>query len=144
MPERRAEEPRIARILETPLYVDDVERSASFYERTLGLERLATGDRLIPMDAGGGSVLLLFRRGATDEASTFEGGSIPPHDGSGRSHFAFAVAVDDLAAWRARLKAEDVVIESEVRWDRGGMSLYFRDPDGHSVELASPGVWSIY
>jgi catechol 2,3-dioxygenase-like lactoylglutathione lyase family enzyme len=144
MPERGAEGPRIARILETPLYVDDVERSASFYERTLGLRRMATGDRLIPMDAGGGSVLLIFRRGATDSASTFEGGSIPPHDGSGRSHFAFAVAAEDLDAWRARLAAEDVAIESEVRWDRGGTSLYFRDPDGHSVELASPGVWPTY
>jgi catechol 2,3-dioxygenase-like lactoylglutathione lyase family enzyme len=89
-------------------------------------------------------VLLIFRRGATDTASTFEGGSIPPHDGSGRSHFAFAVAAEDLDAWRARLDAEDIAIESEVLWDRGGRSLYFRDPDGHSVELASPGVWPIY
>lgn len=144
MHERSAETPRIARIIETPLYVDDVERSASFYERTLGLERMATGDRLIPMDAGGGSVLLIFRRGVTDQTSSFEGGSIPPHDGSGRCHFAFAVATEDLDAWRSRLDAEDVAIESEVRWDRGGTSLYFRDPDGHSVELASPGVWPIY
>ena len=144
MGEPWAKAPRVARILETPLYVDDVERAASFYERTLGLRRMATGERLIPMDAGTGSVLLLFRRGATATESSFDGGSIPPHDGRGRSHFAFAVGAGDLDAWRARLEAEGVEIESEVHWERGGTSLYFRDPDGHSVELASPGVWPIY
>jgi catechol 2,3-dioxygenase-like lactoylglutathione lyase family enzyme len=31
-----------------------------------------------------------------------------------------------------------------MEWPRGGTSLYFRDPDGHLVELATPGLWSIY
>ncbi len=26
----------------------------------------------------------------------------------------------------------------------GGTSLYFRDPDGHLLELVTPGIWSIY
>jgi catechol 2,3-dioxygenase-like lactoylglutathione lyase family enzyme len=136
--------PRIERILETPLYVEDTERAARFYERVLGLQRMAHGERLIPMDAGGGSVLLLFQKGSTEAGSRFEGGWIPPHDGGGRSHFAFAVDSDSVDAWRARLESEDVEIESEVRWGRGGVSLYFRDPDGHSVELATPGVWPVY
>jgi catechol 2,3-dioxygenase-like lactoylglutathione lyase family enzyme len=42
------------------------------------------------------------------------------------------------------LAEHGVGIESEVQWDLGGTSLYFRDPDGHSVELATPGVWPIY
>ena len=28
--------------------------------------------------------------------------------------------------------------------DRGGSSLYVRDPDGRSVELATPGIWPNY
>ena len=50
----------------------------------------------------------------------------------------------DLDGWRGHLAENGVEIESEVTWDRGGVSLYFRDPDGHSVELATPGVWEIY
>ncbi|HWQ03343.1 MAG TPA: glyoxalase, partial [Candidatus Nitrosotenuis sp.] len=26
----------------------------------------------------------------------------------------------------------------------GGRSIYFRDPDGHSLELVTPGVWPNY
>ena len=34
--------------------------------------------------------------------------------------------------------------EKTITWAAGGTSHYFRDPDGHLVELASPGVWAIY
>lgn len=136
--------PRIERILETPLYVEDTERAARFYERVLGLRRMASGERLIPLDAGGGSVLLLFQKGGTDTGTRFPGGWIPPHHASGHAHFAFAIESGSVDAWRERLQAEDVEVESEVHWERGGTSLYFRDPDGHSVELASPGLWPTY
>jgi catechol 2,3-dioxygenase-like lactoylglutathione lyase family enzyme len=135
---------RVRRILETSLYVDSVERAAEFYERVLGLRRMSSGDRLIAMDAGAGGVLLLFKLGATSTGAPFEGGWIPPHHGSGPAHFAFAVDADELDAWRLRLEDEGVEIESEVVWSRGGTSVYFRDPDGHSVELATPGVWPVY
>ena len=96
------------------------------------------------MDAGEGTVLLLFRRGTTAAGLSFPEGCIPAHDGEGPAHFAFAIDSDDLDAWRRHLAAEGVEIESELSWERGGKSFYFRDPDGHSVELATPGVWSIY
>ncbi|MEP7038442.1 MAG: glyoxalase, partial [Acidobacteriota bacterium] len=35
-------------------------------------------------------------------------------------------------------------IESKVKWERGGTSIYFRDPDKHLLELATPGLWTIY
>ena len=136
--------PQIERVLETALYVDDLEESLRFYERVIGLNTMSRGDRLVALDAGRGTVLLLFRRGATARGISFPGGRIPPHDGQGPAHFAFAVAAEELDAWRGHLAENSVEIESEVTWDRGGASLYFRDPDGHSVELATPGVWETY
>lgn len=136
--------PAPTRILETALYVEDPVVSRRFYESVLGLQAISGGDRLVAMDAGGGTVLLLFRRGSTTDGASFPGGWIPPHDGSGGSHFAFAVPDGSLAMWRDRLSDAGIEVESEVRWPRGGTSLYFRDPDGHSVELATPGVWSVY
>nr|WP_197998803.1 hypothetical protein [Gimesia aquarii] len=35
-------------------------------------------------------------------------------------------------------------IESRVNWPRGGESIYFRNPDNHVVELATPGIWPIF
>jgi catechol 2,3-dioxygenase-like lactoylglutathione lyase family enzyme len=136
--------PRVRRVLETALYVGDLDRSLAFYRDVLGLVLISQGDRLIAMDAGGGTVLLLFRAGATSEGATFPGGWIPPHDAHGPAHFALAIDAEDLDPWRERLSTAGVEIESEVTWGRGGKSLYFRDPDGHSVELATPGVWSSY
>ncbi len=136
--------PRIRRVVETGLYVSDPERSSAFYVDALGLRVIAAGDRLTALDAGEGSVLLLFKRGATDVWADLPEGRIPPHGAEGPSHFAFAIGADDLEAWRTRLAARGVEIESEVAWPRGGRSLYFRDPDGHSVELATPGVWETY
>jgi catechol 2,3-dioxygenase-like lactoylglutathione lyase family enzyme len=49
-----------------------------------------------------------------------------------------------LKAWEEWLQEKGVQVESKVRWPAGGTSLYLRDPDGHLVELATPGLWSIY
>nr|WP_237705563.1 hypothetical protein [Chthoniobacter flavus] len=35
-------------------------------------------------------------------------------------------------------------VESRVTWERGGESIYFRDPDGHLLEMLTPGVWTIF
>ena len=61
----------------------------------------------------------------------------------GPGHFALGVAAEDLDAWRERLREHRVAIEHEETWERGGHSLYFRDPAGNSVELVTPGVWGL-
>ncbi len=134
----------IRRVLETALYADDLERLVAFYRDVLGLRVLDEGTRLVSMDAGEGTVLLLFRRGATTDGVLTPGGRIPPHDGSGPVHLAFAIDATELATWEGRFAAHGVAVESRVRWDRGGRSLYVRDPAGHSIELATPGVWAVY
>ena len=136
--------PSLDRVLETALYVDDLGRAAAFYADVLGLAPLYADERLRAFSVGGRSVLLLFRRGASVETMRLPGGTIPPHDGSGPLHVAFAVAADELAGWEARLGERGVVIEGRTEWPRGGRSVYFRDPDGHLLELATPGLWSIY
>jgi catechol 2,3-dioxygenase-like lactoylglutathione lyase family enzyme len=135
---------RVQRVLETALYVDDLDGAAGFYERVLGLDVMFQAPRLVSLDAGGGTVLLLFLRGGSTEGTSFPGGWLPPHDAAGHAHVALAIRAEDLDGWRARLEHHAVEIESQVSWERGGTSLYFRDPDGHSVELAAPGVWPNY
>ena len=90
------------------------------------------------------SVLLLFAKGATLETVHMPGGTIPPHDGAGRLHVAFAVGDAELTDWEARLAQAGVEIEGRAAWPRGGRSIYFRDPDGHLVEFATPGLWPTY
>jgi catechol 2,3-dioxygenase-like lactoylglutathione lyase family enzyme len=134
---------RVRRILETVLYCEDLARTAAFYQSLLNVSPMLTGDRLVALDAGGGTVLLLFQRGNSGPLDT-PGGLVPGHDGGGPVHLAFAIDADAVAAWEARLAELDVAIESRVRWDRGGASIYFRDPEGRSVELATPGLWPSY
>jgi catechol 2,3-dioxygenase-like lactoylglutathione lyase family enzyme len=132
------------RVLETSLYVDDLDRAARFYEDVLGLKALTSDKRFLAYDVGGKSVLLLFRRGFTLETVHMPGGTIPPHDGHGPIHAAFAIGADALTDWEERLAAHGVAIEGRTKWTRGGTSIYFRDPDGHLLELATPGLWATY
>jgi catechol 2,3-dioxygenase-like lactoylglutathione lyase family enzyme len=136
--------PPVTGLLETGLYVEDVARSRAFYSRVFGFPVLVEDDRLCAMDVPGRGILLLFRRGGTTEAVHIPGGVIPGHDGHGTLHFAFAIALSHLEDWAKQLRREGIEIESRVTWPRGGISLYFRDPDGHLVELATPGVWATY
>ena len=141
---RAASAPRLDRVIETCLYVDDLDRAGAFYEGVLGLAAMTGDRRFRAYDVGGKSVLLLFRRGETLETVHLPGGTIPPHDGHGPLHVAFAVAADQLPAWEAKVAAQGVTIEGRTDWPSGGRSLYFRDPDRHLVELATPGLWAIY
>src|SRR5207249_7155368 len=54
------------------------------------------------------------------------------------------ISPNALKEWRRLLGEHGVTIESEVRWERGGTSLYFRDPDNNLIELGTPGIWPNY
>lgn len=134
----------MSHVLETALYVDDLGRADRFYAEVLGLPVLTSDARFRAYDVGGRSVLLLFKRGSTLQTVTLPGGTIPPHDGHGPVHVALAVPREDFAAWEDRLRQHGIGIEGRTDWPRGGQSIYLRDPDGHLLELATPGVWAIY
>jgi len=127
--------PPLDGVLETALYVDDPNRSAEFYRAVFGFEPIDAGDRLVALGVADRHVLLLFRKGAS--------GQLPriAHDGAGRLHLAFAVPAAALPAWEDWLPRQGIAIEERRTWPRGGVSLYFRDPDGHLLEVATPGVW---
>ena len=136
--------PRVIRVLETCLHVKDVERSSRFYESLFGFSRMDSNERYCAFDVGGGTVLLLFHEGGTTQPVRTAGGVIPPHGGCGDLHLAFSIRAEDFVSWEKSLGKEGITIESCVRWERGGKSLYFRDPDYHLVELATPGIWPSY
>jgi catechol 2,3-dioxygenase-like lactoylglutathione lyase family enzyme len=130
--------PTVTGIVEAALYVDDVPRAVKFYETVLGFETIALDERLTAMSVGGRQVLLVCKRGASATIADV------PHDATGQQHIAFSTAESDMDAWEARLREHGVAVNRDRRWERGGRSLYFHDPEGHALELASPGVWTVY
>ncbi len=140
--------PPLAGVLETALYAADMARARNFYEGVLGLSPMFADARLTAYPVGGRSALLVFLRGSTTETVQLPGGTIPPHDGIGGVHAALAVAAEALPAWEARLAAHGIPIEGRTLWpskgDAGSVSVYFRDPDGNLLELATPGLWSVW
>ncbi|GIL00849.1 MAG: lactoylglutathione lyase [Alphaproteobacteria bacterium] len=133
----------IRHLLETCLYVDDLARSRAFYEKVIGLSA-GFSDRRMAAYRVGDTMLLLFARGATLEPVEMASGTIPAHDGAGPAHFAFSIEADALERWARHLEANGAPVESRVTWPgSGAVSLYFRDPDGHLVEMATPGLWGI-
>jgi len=135
--------PVVQGLLESALYVSDLEQSVAFYCALFGFEVIySEGDRLRALSIANKQVLLLFRVGASRQPTDTPSGRIPSHDGHGTLHLAFAVSSEDIQLWRDRLATNGITIESEVHC--GGQSLYFRDPDSHLVELISPGCWPIF
>jgi catechol 2,3-dioxygenase-like lactoylglutathione lyase family enzyme len=130
--------PAINGLLESSLYVADVGVSTRFYNKVLGFPVISDfGRRGCALRASDRQVLLLFEKGGSL-------GIQSPHDGSGELHVAFAISGAELAAWESWLEGNGITVEEKRTWERGGISVYFRDPDRHLIELATPGVWSIY
>jgi catechol 2,3-dioxygenase-like lactoylglutathione lyase family enzyme len=127
---------RIERVVETCLYVRDVQRSARWYEDVLGLKRFAGTPPRDAFLAAGDSALLLF-----NAEETLKPADVPAHGARGPQHVAFGV--DDIEAWRARLKEKGVKVSADASWGKG-RSLYFTDPDGHVVELVTRGTWPMW
>ena len=141
----KAGRPGLTGVLETALIVEDVARATRFYQEIFGFDVMLQSDRLCSLNVKPGQVLLLFRRGGSLEDIRLPGGVLPGGiDAQGRSHMAFAIEAEALDSWRGWLEQKGIAIEGTVLWERGGTSLYFRDPDQNLLELATPGVWTNY
>ena len=130
---------QIQAIIETAIYVDDLDATERFYRDSFGLRVIATeAGRHVFFQVGANSVLLTFIGDAT-----LKGDHLPSHGAKGPGHFALGIEADALDTWREHLRANGIVIEKEMQWPLGGKSLYFRDPAGNSAELVTPGVWGL-
>jgi catechol 2,3-dioxygenase-like lactoylglutathione lyase family enzyme len=129
--------PKTDGILESSLYVSDLARSVHSYEQTFGFRIITEFGRGCAIHAGERQVLLPFEKGGSRAIQS-------PHDGEGELHIAFAIPAVELANWEAWLQTRGIEVEEKRQWELGGWSLYFRDPDRHLIELATPGVWSVY
>ncbi|PYQ15366.1 MAG: glyoxalase [Acidobacteria bacterium] len=110
------------RIHHVALRVTDCSRSADFYSGLLGLPELRRfpgegGPRAVWVRAGEAVVMLerALKGAGADE-------------GSGH---VLVFAVQELAAWEARLREAGIPID-----DRTAYTLYVRDPDGHRIGLS--------
>jgi len=130
---------KIKAVVETAIYVDDLQATEAFYGTILGLRVIGNQPgRHVFFQAGEASVLLAFLA-----KSALKGDQLPSHGASGPGHLALGIEAESFDAWRNLLQGHGVSIEKEVEWPRGGRSIYFRDPAGNSVELVTPGVWGL-
>ena len=131
-------------ILESALYVTDLEKAEAFYSEVLGLGRIAKAeDRHVFFRCGQG-VLLIFNAEATCQPPTPDARlPVPPHGTTGQGHLCFAATADEIDRWKAHLTANGIAVEADFEWPNGGRSIYFRDPSGNSLEFAEPRIWGL-
>jgi catechol 2,3-dioxygenase-like lactoylglutathione lyase family enzyme len=137
-------------ILESALYVDDLDKAEEFYRDVMGLELLTKLEKRHVFFRCGDGVLLLF-----DPAQTVHPPSptsrfpVPPHGAVGNGHLCFRATSEDIDRWKTHLEGLGVEIEADFRWPTrddepsGGRSIYFRDPAGNSLEFAEPTIWGL-
>src|SRR5947209_12968298 len=101
----------ILAVVETAIYVDDLDAAEAFYRGVLGLE-------VIGRESGRH---VFFRVGdgvppAFNPESTLKGDMLPPHGAREPGHFALGIRAEGLDEWRRRLEGHGVEIEKEVEW----------------------------
>ena len=128
---------KVSGILETSLYVDDLDKALKFYGEILGLEFVSREKDRHVFFRCGGSMFLLFNPEMTEMSE-----EVPDHGARGAGHVAFSVDSSDIPDWIEFLKERGVAIEADVSFSRG-RSIYFRDPSGNSVEITTPKIWNM-
>jgi catechol 2,3-dioxygenase-like lactoylglutathione lyase family enzyme len=131
-------------ILESALYVTDLDAAEAFYGKVMSLERIAKVEGRHVFFRCGNGVLLLFNAEATKVPPAADTRlPVPPHGTVGDGHLCFAASEDEIERWKVRLEAENIAIEADFGWPNGGRSIYFRDPSGNSLEFAEPRIWGL-
>jgi catechol 2,3-dioxygenase-like lactoylglutathione lyase family enzyme len=112
---------RVKGIQHLNLSVADLSRARDFYTGVLGFELSFQKGNTVWLDAGGD--LLGLSEAARGEAHGFE-------------HFGFMVdGPAEVDRWTEQLRSRGVTPEKGPYDRSDGRSVYFRDPDGHLVEI---------
>jgi catechol 2,3-dioxygenase-like lactoylglutathione lyase family enzyme len=137
-------------ILESALYVTDLDRAEAFYGDILGMERIGKADGRHVFFRCGDGVLLLFNAEATKEPPSLGANlPVPPHGATGQGHLCFRATADEISRWKEHLEGKGVTIEADFEWPpkggeaKGGRSIYFRDPSGNSLEFTESKIWGL-
>jgi len=134
----------LAGILESALYVDDLDKAEAFYGEILGLACITKAEGRHVFFRCGDGVLLLFSADATEIPPPADARlPVPPHGTRGPGHLCFRADGEEVEVWRRDLEKKGVAIEADFEWPNGGRSIYFRDPAGNSLEFAEPKIWGL-
>ncbi len=134
---------RLDHVLEASLYVSDLEAAEVFYTDVLGLTLHSKLEGRHVFFRCGEQMVLLFNPETTANPDLTPRG-LGSHGAHGPGHLAFGVNADEIDVWRAHLESRGVEIEQEIDWGgRRGRSIYFRDPDGNSLEFATSALWGL-
>jgi lactoylglutathione lyase len=115
----------ITGLYEIAIRVKDLARAESFYKEVLGLEEGLRDERRnwLFLRAGGDAGMVVLQE---------DKGDWP------KQHFAFAINKADMKLAAAMLKDKGIAASEPVYHDwMKAFSVYFDDPDGHSLELTS-------
>lgn len=126
----------IKKIKETCLYVSDLQQTFEFYHQKLNFPFISKVEGRHVFFRAGASVLLCFIAQKTKVDN-----NLPPHYGSGNLHLAFEVSPEEYQDWKKKVMDLNIPIEHEQEWKNGLFSFYFRDPDGHLLEIVPEGIW---
>lgn len=116
------------------LNVKDMKRAEEFYTQVLGfpvIHRTETqaGLKHIEVDAGN-IAIALFESPDLDLENAHK-----TMTDDGYLHFAFGASYDQFDKTLQSLKQDGVIMDGEPRdWGKS-VSVYFRDPDGHQLEI---------
>ncbi len=114
---------RVKGIQHLNLRVEDLKRARDFYVDALGFRFAFAKGTTLWIEAGGD--LIGLTQGDSQAAA-----------GHPAQHFGFRVdAPGDVDAWLEQLRAHGVVPEKGPYDRSDGRSFYFRDPDGHLLEI---------
>jgi len=123
------------------LGVRDFKKSLDFYEKGLGWKKSSASMEDLALFPLGGIVLGLYPRKLLAEDVTID------EKGTGFSGITISynakseAEVDEVLKQVEKLGAEIIKPAQKVFW--GGYSGYFKDPDGHLIEVAHNPFWEL-